>query len=116
MKRDDHGRREMLALLAASGALSAAPAQTPQPARRRPPARRYDMKKSINLWAFPYPRQRQNTSKAAMPGSTPHRSGQCIFRTKSRLVSRSFLFWVAGMTTIRHTATNSGRVRAHGIS
>jgi hexulose-6-phosphate isomerase len=47
------------ALAAAGGAAafgasiaSAAP-ETPEP--KRGPARRYDMKKSINLWAFPYP-------------------------------------------------------------
>jgi hexulose-6-phosphate isomerase len=46
------------AFLAASGGLGASPAQTPQhPVRRRAPARRYDMKKAINLWAFPYPGQ-----------------------------------------------------------
>jgi L-ribulose-5-phosphate 3-epimerase len=59
MKSDDHpqadpGRREMLArsaaFLAAAGTLGAA-------ARPRSAARRYEMKKSINLWAFPYPAQ-----------------------------------------------------------
>src|SRR4051794_17879036 len=47
------------ALLAAAGgaaiapALQAAPADAPDP--RRGSAKRYDMKKSVNLWAFPYP-------------------------------------------------------------
>jgi hexulose-6-phosphate isomerase len=72
MKNDDQkeqktgpasGRREMLArsaaFLTAPGVLSAAASQAAQGAQRsiRPttPKRRYDMKKSINLWAFPYP-------------------------------------------------------------
>lgn len=51
-------RREVLgsALAAAGGALGAAdaaPAARPDP--RRAAANRYAMKKSINLWAFPYP-------------------------------------------------------------
>ncbi len=40
---------------AAAFAQNAAPSLTPEPAPKRTPARRYDMKKSINLWAFPYP-------------------------------------------------------------
>jgi hexulose-6-phosphate isomerase len=39
--------------LAAADAKAAAPAERPDPRRASP--RRYDMKKSINLWAFPYP-------------------------------------------------------------
>src|SRR5690349_6184426 len=53
-------RDAMLAALAAGGAVlaasesaSAAPAARPDPRRASP--RRYNMKKSINLWAFPYP-------------------------------------------------------------
>src|SRR5437016_6011669 len=38
---------------AAATAAGAAPATKPDP--RRTSAKRYDMKKSINLWAFPYP-------------------------------------------------------------
>ncbi|HEX4129341.1 MAG TPA: sugar phosphate isomerase/epimerase family protein [Pirellulales bacterium] len=57
-------RRELLAytawfgaaFLAAQGIESAAGAE-PQTARRAPPAKRYEMKKSINLWAFPYPQR-----------------------------------------------------------
>lgn len=54
-------RRELLAYSAALGgtfmAAQGLAAETPpeaQPARK-PPAKRYDMKKSINLWALPYP-------------------------------------------------------------
>ena len=54
-------RRELLAysaafggtFMAAQGLAAETPAQT-QPAPK-PPAKRYDMKKSINLWALPYP-------------------------------------------------------------
>ncbi len=59
-------RREILAytaafgssFLAAQGIVAAAdrPASQPQPAAR-PPAKRYDMKKSINLWALPHPQK-----------------------------------------------------------
>ncbi len=41
--------------LAAGEKASAAPAAQPDPRRASP--RRYDMKKSINLWAFPYPQR-----------------------------------------------------------
>jgi hexulose-6-phosphate isomerase len=40
---------------AACGLAEAAPAPKPDPRRSSP--KRYDMKKSINLWAFPYPQQ-----------------------------------------------------------
>jgi hexulose-6-phosphate isomerase len=43
------------ALAAGPGAASAAPAAKPDP--RRSSAKRYDVKKSINLWAFPYPQR-----------------------------------------------------------
>jgi hexulose-6-phosphate isomerase len=45
------------ALAAGVGSLAAAPAEAARPAAdpRRASPRRYDMKKSINLWAFPYP-------------------------------------------------------------
>jgi L-ribulose-5-phosphate 3-epimerase len=39
------------------GAEPAKPAPQRQPVRRKPSSRRYEMKKSINLWAFPYPGQ-----------------------------------------------------------
>src|SRR5262249_27976830 len=45
-----------LAAVAGATALSAAEPQA-QPGPRRPKGKRYDMKKSINLWAFPYPRR-----------------------------------------------------------
>jgi hexulose-6-phosphate isomerase len=47
------------ALLAAAGAASADPQTKPdrKPDPRRASAHRYDMKKSINLWAFPYPQR-----------------------------------------------------------
>jgi hexulose-6-phosphate isomerase len=57
-------RREALAALAASGALAIGGAATaaddqtqppPRPSSLRGSPRVYDMKKSINLWAFPYP-------------------------------------------------------------
>jgi L-ribulose-5-phosphate 3-epimerase len=61
------GRREWLAYSAAFGAaflgrqgLSAESETPPSPAasaKEKSPPRRYDMKKSINLWAFPYPDQ-----------------------------------------------------------
>src|SRR5215213_8875499 len=40
---------------AALGAQSLSAAETPQSDARRASPKRYDMKKSINLWAFPYP-------------------------------------------------------------
>lgn len=45
------------AFLAAQGLAADAAEPAPQPARPAAPAKRYDMKKSINLWAFPYPQQ-----------------------------------------------------------
>jgi len=60
------GRRELLSYSAAFGAAflarqglaaDAEGAATAPRRRRTPAARRYDMKKSINLWAFPYPDQ-----------------------------------------------------------
>ncbi len=55
-------RRELVALsatfgsafLAAQGMGGALAGETPAP---RPPGKRYDMKKSINLWALPYPQK-----------------------------------------------------------
>ncbi len=59
--RTDSGRREMLArsaaFLAAPAMLGGAAQSAQKPVRPRASARRYDMKKSINLWAFPYPGQ-----------------------------------------------------------
>lgn len=55
------GRRELLAGTAALAAFfagrtsAAAVPQTREPVRRKPASRVYEMKKSINLWAFPYP-------------------------------------------------------------
>lgn len=59
------GRRELFAysaawgttLLAASGMAHGVLADDNRPAapRKKPTARRYEMKKSINMWAFPYP-------------------------------------------------------------
>jgi len=59
-------RRELLAYSAAFGssflaaqglvAAEAAPAPAPRPVRKGS-SKRYDMKKSINLWALPYPKQ-----------------------------------------------------------
>jgi L-ribulose-5-phosphate 3-epimerase len=40
---------------AALGAQSVSAAEAPKPDPRRASPKRYDMKKSINLWAFPYP-------------------------------------------------------------
>jgi hexulose-6-phosphate isomerase len=42
---------------AAAGAVAGAPAQAQQPSPLARSPRRYDMKKSINLWAFPYPQR-----------------------------------------------------------
>jgi L-ribulose-5-phosphate 3-epimerase len=56
-------RRDALknaALLAAAGALSprgVSAAEQPAPDTRRASPKRYNMKKSINLWAFPYPQR-----------------------------------------------------------
>src|SRR5262245_31307680 len=50
------GRRDLLAALGTG--LFAAPAFAglqPKPADPPPPAKKYPFKKSINLWAFPYP-------------------------------------------------------------
>lgn len=61
-KRQQLGRREMLAYAAFGGtafaaATGAAAPQSggPQADDATPPKRKYSMKKSINLWAFPYP-------------------------------------------------------------
>ncbi len=50
-------RRDVLLTALAVGGASAlaSPAQAARPDPRRASPRRYDMKKSINLWAFPYP-------------------------------------------------------------
>jgi L-ribulose-5-phosphate 3-epimerase len=53
-------RTALWTALAAGSALAkpasgAEPAQAPKPDPRRGSPKRYDMKKSINLWAFPYP-------------------------------------------------------------
>src|SRR5688572_10758642 len=40
---------------AALGAQSLSAAEAPKPDARRASPKRYEMKKSINLWAFPYP-------------------------------------------------------------
>src|SRR5438067_4399140 len=56
MSSDPVSRRTALASALAVGAAvvtQAAPAAKPDPRRASP--RRFDMKKSINLWAFPYP-------------------------------------------------------------
>jgi L-ribulose-5-phosphate 3-epimerase len=55
-------RREVLRSALAAGAALAASSNPPavpaaQPDPRRASPRRYDMKKSINLWAFPYPQR-----------------------------------------------------------
>src|SRR5579885_2471623 len=52
-------RGALQAALAAGGAavLPAAAAPQARPDDRRASPRRYDMKKSINLWAFPYPQR-----------------------------------------------------------
>src|SRR5690349_15482542 len=59
----DIGRREMLGLsamfgsafLAAQGLLPGEAQAQEKPAVPPPPKRKYAMKKSINLWAFPFP-------------------------------------------------------------
>src|SRR5262249_43895001 len=45
-----------LAAFTGAAALGAAAPQ-PQPGPRRPPRKKYQMRKSINLWAFPYPQR-----------------------------------------------------------
>jgi hexulose-6-phosphate isomerase len=45
------------AVAAAGAALPAAAAEESRPDQRRGSPKRYDMKKSINLWAFPYPQR-----------------------------------------------------------
>jgi L-ribulose-5-phosphate 3-epimerase len=51
---DSPSRRDALYAALAAGSLSALSADAKADARRASP-KRYDMKKSINLWAFPYP-------------------------------------------------------------
>ena len=48
-------RRQLLTYAAFGGAIAAASQSTPSQAAETPPKRKFDMKKSINLWAFPYP-------------------------------------------------------------
>lgn len=58
-------RRELLAyssafgtaFVAAQGLSAEETTSQKEPAPRKPPAKRYDMKKSINLWALPYPQK-----------------------------------------------------------
>src|SRR5262245_32822471 len=63
MSSEPISRRGALQAAALAGAAAAAPAVAAEPRRepdaRRSSPRRYNMKKSINLWAFPYP-QRMN--------------------------------------------------------
>ena len=64
MTDSNFSRREMMgyatafgsAFLAAQGMLPAAEA-APSPQPRQRPSKKYHMKKSINLWALPYPKQ-----------------------------------------------------------
>ncbi|MGB7345184.1 MAG: sugar phosphate isomerase/epimerase family protein [Pirellulaceae bacterium] len=53
-KKSTVGRRELLTYAAFGGAAFAA-TRNPAAASEAPPKRKYNMKKSINLWAFPYP-------------------------------------------------------------
>jgi len=62
--RESVSRRELLAYSAAFGSvfmaaqgLAADPNSAPSSSVSPPPAKRYDMKKSINLWALPYPQR-----------------------------------------------------------
>src|SRR3954469_2600215 len=48
-------RRAVLGSALAAAGAGLAPAADTKPDPRRASPRRYDMKKSINLWAFPYP-------------------------------------------------------------
>ncbi len=62
------------ALAAAGGAqafgqVASAPAAAPSPVGDKP-ARRYDMRKSINLWAFPYPDKMSSSNVCNWP-TTP---------------------------------------------
>ena len=56
-------RRDLFAASAAFGAAFLAGSQPPPPTRPRPrPRKKYAMKKSINLWAFPYPEKMTSSS------------------------------------------------------
>ena len=64
---------------------SASAAEQPGPSTRRASPKRYDMKKSINLWAFPYP---QRMTLAGMPATGEGR-GLRWHRTELRSRQRS---------------------------
>ena len=49
------GRRQLLTYAAFGSAALAAAGKTAAAADANPARRKYNMKKSINLWAFPYP-------------------------------------------------------------
>ena len=64
------------ALAAAGGAIAfpqstVQAVQQPKPDERRAATKRYDMKKSINLWAFPYPRADDARASACNSRRTP---------------------------------------------
>jgi len=50
-------RRTVLGSALAAGVSAAGEAPAASPDERRASLKRYDMKKSINLWAFPYPQR-----------------------------------------------------------
>src|SRR5262245_22050210 len=56
-KSDALIRRAVLGSALAAAGAGLAPAADTKPDLRRASPKRYDMKKSINLWAFPYPQR-----------------------------------------------------------
>jgi L-ribulose-5-phosphate 3-epimerase len=128
-------RTALQAGLAAAVASSAAGAQEAQPApdARRSSPRRYDMKKSINLWAFPYP-QRMNLRECLqlarnagfdgielnydLDNDLSPRAGAREFRDIRAMAEQigiaisgvcSFLFWPYSLTS------NNAAQRARGL-
>jgi len=132
-------RRDALkgaALLAATAALAARPAtaaEQPKPDARRVSLKRYDVKKSINLWAFPYP-QRMNLEECLrlakdagfdgieldydLDNDLSPKSGTKEFQNIRKLADKigiqisglcSFLFWPYPLTS------NDPEKRARGI-
>jgi hexulose-6-phosphate isomerase len=120
-------RREALAYAATFGsaflaAQGLAADEGPQPAAAKRPAKRYDMKKSINLWALPYPQKMTlkecfQLCKAAgfdgvevnyaLDGDLSPHSSEAEIRAVGRMARKtgieisglcSFLFWPYSLT------------------
>ena len=91
------------AAFATPGALTAETA--PQASQTAPPRTRYDMKKSINLWAFPYPRA---DDARAVPAA---REGRGLRRHRAELRSRQRpLAEVRDRRSSRRSATTADKI------